>query len=274
MASKIYQNRLESDKHIAEKFYLRENSSDIHFIVNGFRVPAHKIILAASSEVYERMFFGGWKENGDVDIVDASVSAFKEFLQYFYLAKVELTEANIAELLYLGQKYNIQNCIDNSIHFLIDSLNEQNVCHALSSAIVYDTVEGIEQLTFECEALLMVKTDAVFKSIGFLNSSKQALARILSMDVFSVPEIEVFEACMECVKAKCGPLTIDKENVLIHLGELIFEIRFNSIEFEELTRLERKYEKLMTNEVMCEILSMQLNLKKSKFTAKERFLRA
>lgn len=51
------------------------------FVVENdvLRLPANKGILAAASLVSDAMFNGDFKEQGDVEIVDASPAAFKEF---------------------------------------------------------------------------------------------------------------------------------------------------------------------------------------------------
>lgn len=54
------------------------------------RVAAHKIILSAASDVFERMFYRESEEQsdvsmeqGDVRITDVSEAAFIEFVQFF-----------------------------------------------------------------------------------------------------------------------------------------------------------------------------------------------
>lgn len=95
------------------------------------RVPAHKAILAGSSNVFHAMFYGSMRETGDVHISDASEAEFKEFLQYFYLAEVTLTETNVANVWYLGEKYNVERCIANCMQYLKHSLDDENVCSQL-----------------------------------------------------------------------------------------------------------------------------------------------
>lgn len=74
---------------------------------SSVRIPPHKILLATDSNVFKAMFYGEMKENGDIRLADVSEAAFKQFLQFFYLNEVELSIELIAEVMYIGHKYNV-----------------------------------------------------------------------------------------------------------------------------------------------------------------------
>lgn len=68
---------------IVEKLYLNEEFADTHFVFeSGERIPANKNILGIVSDVFRVMFNGSYIEKTEMKIVDASVNAFKEFLQF------------------------------------------------------------------------------------------------------------------------------------------------------------------------------------------------
>lgn len=88
---------------IGKNLYMNEETSDFHFIFEVtkgkyLRIPAHKLLLIAASDVFRTMFNGTWKEKNEVQIVDALPSAFKEFLQFFYTGRVRLTTENVAQV--------------------------------------------------------------------------------------------------------------------------------------------------------------------------------
>lgn len=82
-----------------EKWYLNSKTADVHFSfdssdndkASGTRIPAHKILLADKSDVFEAMFYGELKETGDIRVTDVSDAAFVEFLQFFYNNQVEVS---------------------------------------------------------------------------------------------------------------------------------------------------------------------------------------
>jgi len=66
-----------------------EKFADVHFIVgqSRSRVPGHKSILAARSDVFAAMLFGGMKESletADIPVPDLPVEAFQNVLWYLY----------------------------------------------------------------------------------------------------------------------------------------------------------------------------------------------
>lgn len=142
-AQKTYENNcLEKGKNS----YLQSEYSDVGFLFGEkdaivARVPAHKANLAGSSDVFRAIFYGDLKEPGDVHIQDSNDAAFMEFLQYFYLSKVKLTKANVVSVLHLGEKYDIEKCVIDCIQFLMETLDNENVCDRFGLAILYDNKE-------------------------------------------------------------------------------------------------------------------------------------
>lgn len=120
---------------------LMEKMPDVHFIFEEeddvVKIPAHKAILSASSPVFDAMFNGELKEEGDVKIIDASSAAFKEFLQLFYGYQVKLTMDNIAEVLKLIDKYDVAAGFAVCVDFLKDHLVIDDILWGLHLAIKF-----------------------------------------------------------------------------------------------------------------------------------------
>lgn len=152
------------------KFYLDEESADVHFLFdngngNITSVAAHKVLLASGSIVFYAMFYGVLKENGDVKIVDASEGKFKEFLQFFYrrMKGITLTMENIDGVMYLGHKYQVPKCIAKCVEFLKSILNVDNVFTGLELGILFDQ----EELKNSCSEIIKMNTVKVFQTSGF-----------------------------------------------------------------------------------------------------------
>lgn len=77
-----------------------EKLSDVHFLVGSTekeRIPSHRLILSARSEVFEKMLFGRMKEskaNSDIEVPDMHPSSFMAMLRFLYTAKTDLTPDN------------------------------------------------------------------------------------------------------------------------------------------------------------------------------------
>ncbi|EYC07262.1 hypothetical protein Y032_0071g557 [Ancylostoma ceylanicum] len=62
--------------------FLNTDFSDVVFVVDGEKFPAHKVLLAARSEYFRAMLYGGLKESDEGEIVleETNVFAFRILL--------------------------------------------------------------------------------------------------------------------------------------------------------------------------------------------------
>lgn len=252
---KEYVNKIPTDS--GKILYLDAETADVFFIIgsdksSSHRIPAHKNLLAAASDVFKKMFYGPLKERGDVIVDGANAAAFDEFLQFFYIDNVELTIENVAEVMDLGHKYNVIKCFDLCVEFIKDTLTDDNICNGLSLAFLYDHV-GLRRF---CDNRIIVNTSAVLKSANFIECDRHILTHILNINLFSCPETEVLEACMAWVKAASKQENLTKELVQAHLGELFYNIRFASMKMKDVATLTGPYGFLFSFDEYKEIIQM------------------
>lgn len=197
------------------KLYLQEESADVHFVflTNGEekKLPAHKYILAIGSPVFQSMFYGHLKEEGDVKIADATVDAFAEFLQFFYLADVTLTTENAPEVMNLVNKYGAVDCFPACERFLMKNITMDSVCGALELAALYDRTEFRQSLL----KIIINKPNELFALNTFKKCSPEILASILECENLNCKEKFVFDACIAwsenaCLKKNLDPFEMTK----------------------------------------------------------------
>lgn len=249
MDVEIAQNILAS----VEKFYFDGDSADVTFTFDsiGFgyngtatKIAAHKILLAAGSDVFRAMFYGALKETGEIHVADASFIELKEFLQYFYKTKFKVSAANIFGVMYLGHKYNVQKCVDDCTAFLKRNLNDGMVCYTLSAGILYDRLDLVKS----CEKHIISNAEGIFKTTGFLYCNRMVLKHILNMDFFRCSEVDVFAGCMQWVEHQSGIEALTREIVQQHLGDLYYKIRFASMTMHELCSLQTKFSSVISSD--------------------------
>ena len=108
--------------------------SDITFVLTDpdgtqVRVPAHKLVLAISSPVFEAMFYGELAEKTrEIELPDTERPFLLEFLRFLYCDKVELTTDNAFGVLYLAQKYILPLLAGKCWAFI-----DENTCACLES---------------------------------------------------------------------------------------------------------------------------------------------
>lgn len=70
------------------QLFMCQDYSDVEFIVENQRLPAHRVILAARSEYFRALLYGGLSETNQREItLKIPLKAFKALLKYIYSGK-------------------------------------------------------------------------------------------------------------------------------------------------------------------------------------------
>lgn len=106
---------MEHCKYLKQQF-LNEKTADFFFVLsNGEEFAAHKVILAASSRMFEKQF----NENVHLKktkINNISSAAFREFLYTFYVSEKHYTIENIRTVLRLARCFDV-DYLQGEVHF-------------------------------------------------------------------------------------------------------------------------------------------------------------
>uniref|UniRef100_A0A1I7XLL1 BTB domain-containing protein n=1 Tax=Heterorhabditis bacteriophora TaxID=37862 RepID=A0A1I7XLL1_HETBA len=181
--------------------YLNQDFSDVLFIVDGEKFPAHKVLLAARSDYFRAMLYGGMKESdeGEIILEETSVFAFRVLLKYIYTAKLtllEYREDQVMDILGLAHKYGFIKLQNAVADYLKAILNNKNLCHIFNISQLY----MLHDLTEYCLVFADQNASEVLSTQGFLQLSLAAVTQLISRDSFCAPEIDIFSAIKEWVK--------------------------------------------------------------------------
>jgi BTB/POZ domain-containing protein 9 len=110
--------------------FINENFADIHFIVEGQPIPAHKVVVCARSAYFRAMLMGGLKESRQqsIELHSASREAFLPVLEFLYTKKVdfEKIEETIVDVFLLACEYQVRK---------LKSLLEDVIAYNLSGTL-------------------------------------------------------------------------------------------------------------------------------------------
>lgn len=265
--STVYKNVLAGTG--CEKLYLDTRTADVTFTfptansANGdnddcIHLTAHKAILSASP-VFEAMFFGPAKETGTIRIVDVSPAAFKEFLQFFYLTRVELTAQHLIDVMNLGKKYMIADCLVACTEFCVATLKLENMCWGYELAILFD----LHELRRFCEQKIGQYPCEFFRSDSFLNCDVDVLRNVLQLTALECSEAAVFDGCMAWAKQAYAPhrppSLLNANELRTQLNDLFYEIRFGEFTHKQFHDRYRLYGGLFSLEEFRDITMMIAN---------------
>lgn len=238
------------------KLFKNEKGADVHFVLKSnvfdgeMKVPAHKIIMAMSSPVFDRMFFGEFEEVNEVKIEDASFEGFCEFLQLFYLNEIHFTEEKMFEVFKLVDKYDVQDGMEVCQLLIRDTVTRANVCLYYELAL---TFEFLEKCTNPLESRIRFDTRFVL----LLSCSHMVLEKILKMDSLYCCETLVFDAVISWATEACinKSLSPSPENLRAELGDCLSLVRFPTMTAAEYSAYMEKYPGLLDHNVLFDIMN-------------------
>ncbi|XP_017319679.1 BTB/POZ domain-containing protein 9 isoform X1 [Ictalurus punctatus] len=178
-----------------------EEYSDVTFLVEEKRFPAHRVILAARCQYFRALLYGGMRESqpqAEVRLQDTRAEAFSMLLRYLYTGRANLSEAKeetLLDFLGLAHRYGLQPLEASTCDYLRTLLNAQNVSLIFDVASLYH----LSSLAEACCSYMDRHAVEVLKSDGFLALSKSALLTVVQRDSFAASEREIFQAlCRWC----------------------------------------------------------------------------
>lgn len=215
------------------KLYMKPKRSDVCFVFldddgsENERIPAHKLILAAGSDVFDAMFYGPLHENNEVKIVDSTASAFKEFLQFFYRGKLQLTSENLPDVANLCKKYQVDDALKICETLIKSSISIDEMCCRYGIAKHLD----LDDLRNYCHEKIQENTPDILKSASFLASNHALVGEIMGLLSRENYANEIVNGYMEWAKAECTRKNLETNSVNLRaqLGDLYDQMPFDKM---------------------------------------------
>ncbi|XP_049867338.1 BTB/POZ domain-containing protein 9 isoform X2 [Pectinophora gossypiella] len=252
---------IEHISHLSEhigSLCLSSEYSDVTLVVEGQRIPAHKVILAASSDYFRALLYGGMREANQAEVeLQAPLQAFKALLRYVYSGHMGLSllrEDTVLDMLGLAHQFNFQELEAAISDYLRQVLALRNVCAVLDAARLY----GLEALMDYCFNFLDRNAAEVLQHDSFLQLSVEALQGLLERDSFFAPEVDIF-------KAVCNWFTANQQWVKSDAGQAQVEkilkcVRLTLMSLEELLTVVRPFA-LVTPDMLLDAIQEKTQTK-------------
>ena len=196
-------------------------------------IPAHKLVLAIGSPVFEAMFYGELAETSDsIELPDCEYDSLLELFRHLYSDEVILSGSNVMEVLYLAKKYMVPSLADKCMEYLEDNVDPSSVFSVLPFGEKYEE----KRLVSRCWEVIDKKTEELVKSDGFALIERSLLEAIVTRDSLTIEEIELFRAVDLWATKECERqgLVVDGALKRRALGEtLVKALRFPTMELQD-----------------------------------------
>ncbi|XP_058443834.1 BTB/POZ domain-containing protein 9 isoform X2 [Malaya genurostris] len=204
--------------------------SDVTFIVENEKLPAHRVILAARSEYFRALLYGGLSESHQDEIhLKIPLKAFKALLKYIYsgnMSLAQMKEENILDTLGLANQYGFTDLEIAISDYLRQVLSLNNVCAILDAAKLF----GLDGLINVCHSFLDRNAGEILQHETFKSLSEESICSLLMRDSFFAPEVQIFQAVDEWSKYNGEGVNVEA---------VVSKVRFSLMTLEQLLHVVR-----------------------------------
>lgn len=210
------------------------------------RIPAHKLILASRSPVFEAMFYGEMAESSsEIHLSQIEKIPFLLFLRCLYSDETDLSEEYAVDVMRIAHQYQVTTCVDLCSEFLQGIVRIDNACYLLETALLLHDTDLVKAATHFIDD----NAPAVIQSEGFEDISLETLEYILKGNTFFAPEVDIIEAVDDWALSKLAKndMTADSANKRLVMGNAFYYLRLPILSPRDFIAAQLTYEYL-TNE--------------------------
>ncbi|KAJ2947321.1 hypothetical protein O0L34_g17034 [Tuta absoluta] len=136
--------------------YAEQLMSDLTLEVGGAMFPAHRLILCASSEVFQVMLMSReWTEWRESRILlqetPAAAKVFPHFLKYFYTGQIRISHHTVLPVLSLADKYNVKDLVTLCLRYMSQHIAQAAKLGCLVSWMQYTMACGHDHVAKVCQ---------------------------------------------------------------------------------------------------------------------------
>jgi hypothetical protein len=108
--------------------YAEKIMSDICLVVGNVEYASHRLILCASSDVFQIMLHDSkWFESCEKRITlgetPSCAAVFEDFLKYLYTGKLHLDFATVVPIVSLADKYNVRDLLRLGLDYMVRNIS-------------------------------------------------------------------------------------------------------------------------------------------------------
>ncbi|KAK2145514.1 hypothetical protein LSH36_677g04047 [Paralvinella palmiformis] len=228
------------------RFYQDKRLCDIILVVESARFRCHRLVLAASSLYFERMFSNDMSESraSEITLKVVTACAVKNLLEYAYTSKLSVTQDTALEVFEAADMLQFPSARMFCQDFLMDEIDEKNCL----SFLLYADAFSCESMYEKAKLMAAKHFQSVCVSQEFNELPFRHLVSLLAEDGI---EMEYEEHVYEAMKRW---LLHDEKTRQQHLADLFKCIRLNFVSRWFLIEVISKDKLIKENEACSQIM--------------------
>lgn len=147
--------------------------SDVVFVVDSQRIPAHRAVLAARSSFFRQLFQESPSDTLKVEGVRLQI--FMAVLKYLYTARIDVDPRLALEMVVAADRFGLSDMKAHCFGKIEQTFDDSNVCDILSLADQH----GAESLKQACLRFIHDHYAAVMRSPSFKSLKKDLILEIV-----------------------------------------------------------------------------------------------
>ncbi|NXO03295.1 KLH34 protein, partial [Rhinopomastus cyanomelas] len=220
---------------------------DVLLKVQGSEFPAHKSLLATSSDYFRAMFKGYTQESraSVIHLHVVSPAGLQRVLDFIYTSLLPLSFESLEDTLEAASYLQVTDAVGLCSQYLVNNLALENCCFSANVASKFYLPDALAAAEKYVTSNLWRLLDVDLSGLLELNF-RSLLAVVQAPDLPVVKEICLLNLVLLWLKQ-------DKAR-LVHAGSLLEHLRFGLIPVEELRRTYTQSEVPLTAAIKCLII--------------------
>lgn len=217
--------------------------SDVIFHVGGKYIPAHRLLLALRSSVFEKLFYGPFKTIEKVlKIPLSSADIFERVLMYIYTNEIALQTNNVVEIMLMAHKYELTFLEDKCERFISRYINFDETVQYYGQLFSLNTFFLLKErlLQWISDQFIFFKTRNSFLPISDIDALRSIIARLVNIDCIDAGQLQydLFDMLINWGKFQCTKelLEVNANNIRAALNGLEQLLDFRQMPKELFTR--------------------------------------
>lgn len=208
--------------------YAERLMSDVCLVVGSVEYPSHRLILCASSDVFQIMLMNpNWTESQETRVIlretPSCEAVFEDFLKYLYTGKILLDYATVIPLVSLADKYNVKDLLRIGLDYM--SRNVATACkrHQVVSWYQFASASGHMFVANLCRDFIKWNFESISNNVDFPSMQLECLLEFIKLnDLVIEDEMTLFQCVDQWLRAKREIMVQSgEENIDLHMDHYI-----------------------------------------------------